>query len=288
MILLTGSSGFIGKHIYNILKKYYGVIPFDKKCGKDLLNIKQLEKSIQKCEIVVHAAAEANFENMEVFDKSYSSTSMNIQGTHNIAHLCSKHEKKLIFISTCCVYGNASKFVEEIKVYPKDLYSFSKLAGENIIFGYHKNFDLQFIILRIATCYGPNMRPELGIAKFIYNASKNIPLPIHGNGKQTRTFTHVYDIAQGVLKSIKFFNIAKNNIINISTTEQTSALQAAKDIIRLCKSKSPLQFVKQRKHQIFKENVSNHKAMQLLKWFPKYNWQKGICQTIKTYVNQKY
>jgi len=277
-ILLTGSEGFIGNRIkQTLLFNGHHVIPFDLVLGNNLLNLNELEQAVKKSDVIMHVAAQANLHKMETLDGGKQGTDFNVQGTHNIALLCAKYHKKLIYASTVCVYGNLkTKATEDVNVNPSDLYAYSKYAGENIIKGYAANFDLKYIILRFATTYGPGMREALGTHIFFSQAIKGEDITVHGDGKQTRTLTHVDDIALGCLCALNNFDKAANNIFNISQSERISAIKMATDIKRITKSKSNIVHITQRHNQTFKENVCNNKAFKLLKWKPAYNWRKGL------------
>lgn len=288
-ILVTGGSGFIGKEIIKHLEWYkFKAINYDIRAKCNLLNRNQLERCIKEVDMVIHIAAQANFMEMEDLVGAQQGVDVNVIGTHNVAYFCTKYKKPLIYGSTVCTYGNIKEIGKESSALnPSDLYAYTKLAGENIIIGYAKTFGLNYIILRFATTYGPGMRPALGVYKFIAAAAKTLPIRLHGNGKQTRTQTHVYDIAAGVVKAVQRFNKAKNNIINLSSTEQISAKRMAKDIIKKLKSKSKILSVEQRKNQTFEERFSIDKARKLLKWSPVYSWDKGIKHTIDWFLSVK-
>lgn len=277
-ILLTGGSGFIGSKILTTLESNnHVVINYDLKTNLNILDNKKLEQFIKKVDLVMHVAAQANFLEMESLQGAKTGVDFNVQGTHNICYFCTKHKKKLIYASTVCVYGNIQEeATEEGAVNPSELYAFSKLAGEQLVKGYSLNFGLEYIILRFATTYGPGMRSELGTSIFITQAIANKDITVHGDGKQTRTLTHVNDVAQGCLQAVNNFNIAKNNIFNISHCDSISALKMAKDIKKQLKSSSKIKFISQRKNQTFKEKISNKKAQTFLKWTPKIPWEEGI------------
>jgi nucleoside-diphosphate-sugar epimerase len=282
-VLVTGGSGFIGKEIIKHLSWIkFNTLNYDIAVNRDLLDKAQLEQHIRGVDMVIHIAAQANFMEMEKIDGAPRGVEVNVLGTNNVAYFCAKYGKPLIYGSTVCAYGNINSIGTEdtSKLNPSDLYAYSKIAGENIILGYSKTFNLQYLILRFATTYGPGMRKELGVYKFIDAAQKNNPLYVHGDGSQTRTQTHVFDIANGVVKAVQRFNKIRNNIINLTSTEKISAKQMAKDIIKKTKSKSKIKYMKQRKNQTYKESFSTYKAKKLLKWSPHYTWDKGIKNTI--------
>lgn len=286
-ILLTGSEGFIGSAIKRKLERAgYNVLCYDRKLGHDILDLVNLEHHIQSSNYVIHVAAQANMYEMENIDGAYEGTDFNIRGTHNVAFLCAKHKTKLIYASTICTYGNIKgQATEDAKVNPSELYACTKYAGEVIIQGYALNFNLEYIILRFATTYGPGMRSALGVHVFFTQALQDKDITIHGDGMQVRTLTHVDDIAAGCALAVKHFDNARNEIINLSQQEKVSAIKMAEDIKKITSSNSKIIFVDQRHNQTFDENVCNQKAWKLLNWLPKYNWQEGLQHTYNWFKN---
>jgi nucleoside-diphosphate-sugar epimerase len=281
-ILLTGGCGFIGGNVKEYLQsKGVDTINYDLKQGLNLLDTLALERHIIKADMVLHIAAQANLNEMTDLDGARKGVEFNVYGTHNVCFLCAKHKKKLIYASTVCVYGNMKgKSIADGAVNPSELYAYSKYAGEQLVKGYSSNFGLEYIILRFATTYGPGMRDVLGTSIFIRQAKDSKDITVHGNGKQTRTLTHVRDIVYGCFNAITMFDKCKNNTFNISQSERVSALKMAKDIKKITNSKSRIVFVEQRQNQTFDEDICLKKTAKLLKWKPKISWLVGIKDTI--------
>ena len=289
-VLLTGSKGFIGKQLsITLLEEGYEVIGYDIEDGQDILNLKNLEETISVTDpdFIFHVAAEANLYGMESLEGAKRGIDINVIGTSNIALLASKFKKKLIYASTMCVYGDTqeSKLEDTTKPKPQELYAYTKLAGEQLILGCHKNFDLEYIILRFATVYGPGQRTALGSSIFLTQALKNEDVTVHGDGTQQRTLTHIKDIVQGCLLAVKNFKSGKNQIINLSSDESISANQMAEDIIELSQSNSKIKYIPQRKNQTFHEYTSWVKAFLLLNWSPSFSWKSGIKNTYEWFKN---
>jgi len=227
-ILVTGGSGFIGKALIERLKKEgHEVENFDLSEGKDLRNLKQVERAVKGKDVVFHLAAIADLNVSR--EKPKENMDINVLGTMNVAEACWRHKTLLFYTSTCCVYGNQPKHPvdEETLPRPTEIYACSKLAGEYVILGYAKTCGLQYNIARIATTYGPGMRPALAVYIFFDRALKNKPIPIHGTGKQTRTLTYIDDIVEGLVAWLK--SGVKNEIINITTEEEVSVFANGKD-----------------------------------------------------------
>lgn len=285
-VLLTGSKGFIGKNIASILRHHhYDVIDYDIIDGHDITDINQLRGFVEQVDLVFHNAAQANLYSLEKLNGAKDGVHVNINGTINIAHLCAELKKKLIYVSTLCVYGDTDDIKDEqtCKPEPQELYAYTKLAGEEIVKGYSKNFGMEYCILRFATVYGPGMRDALGCSIFIRQALQGHDVTVHGDGMQERTLTHVDDIANACYKAVLNFDHAKYKTLNISTTEIISALKMAQDIIEYCNSKSRIIFIEQRQNQTFKENINNTLAKIHINWEPSYSWKDGLITTIKFY-----
>lgn len=274
-LLITGGKGFLGRLLVNKLEeKGYKVETFDIVDGQDITNYKQVEDYIEKNDIVIHLAAVSDLNYAREHPKE--TMDINILGTINVVEACRKFNKNLIFASTCCVYGNQDVHPVDENTCPKptEIYAHSKLAGEQIILGYAKHFGLQYLILRLATFYGPEMRSALAPYIFLSKVMKGEPIEIHGDGTQTRTFTYVDDIIEGIVKAIES-NIW-NEIINITTEEETSVLQLAQLAMKIVGKEVSLKFVEDRPGQIRKEEILARKAKELFGWEAKVSFEEGL------------
>lgn len=292
MILVTGSSGFIGAHL---VKKLVG-----------------LEETVIGCDLVIPHFSHEKFKNftydftsprLEHLFKAYNfeccyhlgaianlnyarehlheTVKVNVLGTANLVRFCDKYDVPLNYMSTCCVYGNTTEHptTEEAPTRPTEIYGCTKLAGEQILRGYHHLTGLKHNIIRSSTVYGPGMRSALAIYIFLDKALKNQPIPIHGTGKQTRTFIYIKDLIDGVVKlRNKFFN----SPTNFAGKETLSVLQITKKCLQLTKTKSKLTFMKDRPGQVMCENISSSKAEHLLSWKPKTRIDSGLQLTLKS------
>lgn len=286
-ILVTGGKGFLGKRLIDKLKENgYIVESFDIIDGQDITNAQQVDDAIRNNDIVIHLAAVADLNYAREHPKE--TMDINILGTINILESCRKFEKDIIFASTCCVYGNQEVHPVDENTCPKptEIYAHSKLAGEHLILGYAKHFGIKYNILRLATFYGPEMRPALAPYIFLSKVIKGEPIEIHGDGKQTRTFTYVDDVVSGIVAVLEA-NIW-NEIINITTEEETSVLDLAKMCMDIIGKEVELKFVADRPGQIRKERISAEKARKLLGWGAKVSMRKGLELTYEWMKNLNF
>ena len=256
MKLVTGCAGFIGSHLTEeLLKKDYDVIGIDilndyyspeikkrnleelKKNNKfifikdDIKSIK-LKKIFRYISTVFHLAAIAGVRPSIEYPTKYIDN--NVRGTSNLLQYSLDNVKQFIFASSSSVYGNISleelPSKEEDNLNPISPYGLSKLQGEELCNHFSKIYGLKTTILRFFTVYGPRQRPDEAIYKFIELLSKKETPVIYGNGNQTRDFTYINDIIEGIIKSKETkstgtFNlgsgkrISVNNLIEIIEEE---------------------------------------------------------------------
>ncbi|MGC9602316.1 MAG: NAD-dependent epimerase/dehydratase family protein [Minisyncoccia bacterium] len=283
-ILVTGGKGAIGKKLMTKLAELgHEAVSYDILDGQDLFDVPALEQAIQKVDAVYHLAAEANLNYMRDIEGAHRGTVLNLGTTDNVAYLCAKYKKWMLYMSTMCVYGDVEVHPEREDVTlpnPSEIYAASKYAGEWIVRGYGKSLDLPYTILRIATPYGPGTRMAMAVHVFFKQALKGEPITVHGTGKQTRTMTYLEDVIEGCVAPLQHKDVALSQIFNISTTESTSALSMATQIKELTGTKSEIVFIPQRPHDTQSEEVDVSKAKRLLDWEAKTSFAEGLKKTL--------
>ena len=244
-IIITGAAGFIGSNLAKkLLKNGYRVIGIDNLSYGSMDNLEDiinqpnfkfilgdicnplLFKDIH-ADVIVHLASQK----IPRYTSSLRTLEENYLMLRNIIQKCLQDKAKIVFASTSDVYGKNPQipFNEESNLVlgPTTIkrwaYASSKLIGEQLIMANHDEFNLEYTIMRFFGSYGPFQNttwwggPQ---AIFIQNILENKPIEIHGDGKQTRTFTYIDDTVQGIMKCI-FEKASKKEIFNIaSQTEE--------------------------------------------------------------------
>ena len=186
--LVTGSSGFIGRHLASYLyDKGLDIIPFDLQIGLDIRNEVQIEQAVKKADVVFHQAA-ANL--IASREDPEGDLQTNAAGTLRLLESCRKYKvQRLIIASTGSVFGKDGL--------PGTPYGISKHAAEQYGRYYHQYHHLPVTILRYYGVYGPLMSTEkrgvIGI--FLKKALTGSTLHVQG-GAQKRSFIHVADVVQ--------------------------------------------------------------------------------------------
>lgn len=279
--LITGSSGFLGQALRKKLTELnHIVVPYDLVDGKDICNKEQFYKTLKesKATTVIHLAAIAD---LYLFHKNPSlSNKINIEGTRNILNTCQQLNVRLLFASTCCCYGNNPQHPsdETTSLQPTEPYALSKQISENDIL----KIGLPHCCMRLATFYGANMRKALVIGTFMDQIYNEKPIYIDGDGKQTRTYTYVDDIVDGIITIAT--TPPKYTIVNVTIEEETSVLDVIDQVELVTKKSAIIKWREDRSYQIKKEQITNRRLKDL-GWNENYTFKDGIKKTYEWYLN---
>jgi len=292
-VLVTGGCGFIGSHTIDLLiKNGYDVLSIDLTLDKTKINgsakyvkgnilSKKLFDIFKKFSpsIVFHFAAQTNLRSS--IEDPKKDAKLNILGTINVLEACRKYNvKKIIYSSSAAVYGKPKYLPidEHHPTKPESPYGLSKLAGEMYIQLYNKLFGLDFTILRYSNVFGPrqNNRSDAGvISVFINKILKNESPIIFGDGKQTRDFIFVEDVARANLLAINW----KNDVYNISSSKEISVLDLFEKIRKILKKEIKPIFAEPKK-EVKRIALSNKKAIKM-GWKQEIDFEKGLKKTIE-------
>src|SRR3989338_6083525 len=225
-VLVTGADGFMGSHLVERLlaegSRVSVYVRGNSSIGTtqyNLKNIKPLEKKFEEIitgdiasadcrtlvkknspDIIFHLAADAYVPNS--FTHPLEVMATNVTGTLNMLHAVmeTKGTKRIVCTSSSEIYGMTigGGIDEEHPLYPSSPYAASKVASDRYCYAYWNTYHLPVAIIRPFNTYGPRHTYDV-IPKFIELALKSETLMIHGDGKQSRDFTYVYDMIDAFL-----------------------------------------------------------------------------------------
>ena len=268
----------------------------------DLRSVDEAAAAVDGCDVVIHLAAIvggiANFHKLphtllEVNTGLYNSV---------FGAALRKRVDRLVYVSSSMVFERATQFPtteEHLNdcLTPRSAYGFSKLAGEVYCRALHDEHGLPFTICRPFNAYGPGEVPETepGIAHVVPDLIRKTlaghrPLPIFGSGEQTRTLTHIDDIADGIVTAMGH-PAAENEDFNISAGEERTVAEIAEIIWEAC-GRDVDEF--ELSHQpTFEVDVqrrwpSVEKAKRLLGWEAQVGLRDGIAATVEWLRAQEF
>ncbi len=202
--------------------------------------------------------------------------------------------ERLVYVSSSMVFERATEFpTTEEHIWscpvPRSAYGFSKLAGEMYCRALHDEHGVPYTICRPFNAYGPGEMPEAepGIAHMVPDVIRKVltgarPVPIFGSGEQTRTLTHVDDIADGIVTAMTH-PAGENEDFNISASEERTVAETVRLIWEAC-GEEPGAFELEHRPS-FEVDVrrrwpSVEKARRLLGWEARIGLPEGIAGTV--------
>lgn len=312
--LVTGGAGFIGSTLVDrLLKEGNSVIVVDNFCNfyspeikennvkhnlnnlnyklykMDIRDNEQLSKvfSDNKIDGIFHLAAMAgvrpSIENPILYQE------VNGIGTQNILEEAKKNNiKNLVMASSSSVYGNCKEvpFKEDFIVdYAISPYAATKKSNEVMAHVYHHLFNMNIIMLRFFTVFGPRQRPDLAINKFTRLMLDGKEIPMFGDGSTSRDYTYVDDIVDGIIKSM---NYAENNnnvyeIINLGNSSPISLKEMISIIGETIGVEPVINQLPMQPGDVERTYADISKARKLLNYEPQTSFKSGIEKFVEWY-----
>jgi UDP-glucuronate 4-epimerase len=305
-LLVTGAAGFIGSHLCEKLlqDKCNKIVGLDAFVGSgtpewikrrnlqnmmnhprfifinaNLLDV-SWERVLPETDIVFHLAAIPGVRS-SFGDEFASYVDNNILATQRLLEACRRFPvQKLIYGSTSSVYGEKAGMVKEsASTLPLSPYGVSKLTGENLCRLYHLSDGVPVVILRFFTVYGPRQRPDMAFHRFIRNILTGKPIPVNGNGLQTRDFTYVADCVQAIAAAAQADGVI-GETVNVGGKERASVLEGIKIIENILGKKAELSFSGSTRGEPFSTWADIGKAEQLLGYNPKVTLEQGLAAEV--------
>jgi UDP-glucose 4-epimerase len=207
---------------------------------------------------------------------------INVNGTLNLLKASADcGVKRFIYASSCAVYGNIEKLPikEDFPAKPESPYGVSKLTAENYARKYFEDYGLETVCLRYFNVYGPRQayNDYSGvITQFLHRIRQDLPLVIFGDGKQTRDFVYVEDVAEANVLALKCGKAA-GEVFNIGTGVATSINQLAETLLEIMnKRNGKILHDKARKGDIRHSVADISKAKEKLGYNPKVPLRNGL------------
>jgi nucleoside-diphosphate-sugar epimerase len=268
--LITGGAGFIGSHLSEaLLAEGHDVLILDNLSTGSIDNIAHLKghrgfeyfvdsvdnepllaELIDRSDVVFHFAAAVGVK--LIVEQPVHTIETNVHGTEVVLKHANKKKKLVVVASTSEVYGKSEDvpFREDSDLVlgptPKHrwAYACSKAIDEFLALAYWKERKLPVIIVRFFNTVGPRQTGQYGmvIPNFVRQALAGEPITVFGDGKQSRSFTHVVDVVSALMKLVDEPK-AIGQVVNIGNTQEVSIERLAERVRELSGSKSPIKYV---------------------------------------------
>ncbi len=240
--------------------------------------------------MVFHLAGMSNVDH--AFADPIRTVRLNVEGTANVCEAArATGVRRVLFASTVWVYGASGGDLDDPRSLTEDaefamsraghVYTSTKIAAELLLQSYQQTYDLDFTVLRYGIPYGPGMRDELVLARFLQKALKGEPLTVAGDGQQFRNYVFVRDLADAHVLAMD--DAARNETIALEGNERVSVLAMAQAV----QDHFPgveIEHVPARPGDFRGRSVSNAKAERLLGWRPITGFADGVRQYVEWYL----
>jgi UDP-glucose 4-epimerase len=269
-ILITGGAGFVGSHLADKLinegnhvtviddlstGRYENVAHLE---GNDnfrliidtVLNARLMEELVKEADRVFHMASAVGVK--LIMDQPVQTIETIFRGTDIILGFCSRYRKKVLVPSTSEVYGKGTSvpFKEDDDILKGSTskhrwaYACAKELDEFLALAFWKENRLPVVVVRLFNTVGPRQTGQYGmvVPRFVRAALHNEPIPVYGNGEQSRCFGHVADVVEGLTKLIETPE-CYGKVINIGNPEEITIKGLAEKAIEMTGSSSKIKYL---------------------------------------------
>jgi dTDP-glucose 4,6-dehydratase len=302
-VLVTGGAGFIGSHLCEFLLAHgCEVVCMDNLLTGSLDNIAHIRDArflFVKHDVtnfivvngpldyVLHFASPAS--PIDYLELPIQTLKVGALGTHKVLGLAKARRTGFLLASTSEVYGDPLVHPQREDYWgnvnpvgPRGVYDEAKRFAEAMTMAYHRVHQVDTRIVRIFNTYGPRMRLTDGraVPTFVRQALAGEPLTVYGDGSQTRSFTYISDLVEGIWQ---LMHAPVNDPVNIGNPREMTLLELAKQIRRLSGSRSEITFRPLPTDDPKVRQPDIGRARRLLSWEPKVEVEEGLRRTIDWY-----
>ena len=300
-VLITGGAGFLGSHLCDrFINEGYEVICMDNLSTGSARNIEHLIANDRftfikhdvtnyihiagDLDLILHFASPAS--PIDYLEMPIQTLKVGSLGTHKALGLAKAKDARFLLASTSEVYGDPQIHPQHEDYWGnvncigfRGVYDEAKRFAEAMTMAYHRYHDIETRIVRIFNTYGSRMRIKDGRAlpTFMAQALQGKDLTVYGDGSQTRSFTYVDDLIEGIWRLSQSDHVEP---VNIGNPQEISILEFAKEIIGLTGTGSEIVFKKLPKDDPQVRQPDITLAEEELGWTPQVDRKEGLMKTL--------
>jgi UDP-glucuronate 4-epimerase len=208
----------------------------------------------------------------------------NVTGTLNLLELCrARGIGKFVLASTSSLYGNRNPIPyqeDQSTDFPLSPYAASKKAAETLCATYHHLHAIDVTVLRYFTVYGPAGRPDMSPFRFVQRISEGWPITVYGDGRQSRDFTYVDDIARGTIAALRPLGY---EVINLGSDTPFELIDMIRTIEKLTGRQAEAIYQPAHAADMPRTWADIGKATRLLEWRPRVGFEQGLGNLVAWY-----
>jgi UDP-glucuronate 4-epimerase len=241
---VTGAAGFIGSHLAEeLLRRGHNVVGMDS--FTDYYDVALKEDNARAIEVVrldlgrdeldfggfdgvFHLAGQPGV--APSFDAFPLYVQRNLLASQRVFEAAARAGKRVVFASSSSVYGAVEQYPtpEDARPAPLSPYGLTKLAAEHLALALGRSVDLDVVVLRYFSVFGPRQRPDMAFAQIARALAEDRSFTLHGDGAQTRAWTYVGDVVEATIAAMErgagTYNVGGGS--EISLREAVAAFEA--------------------------------------------------------------
>ena len=307
-VIVTGGAGLVGSHLCDsLIADGHSVVAIDNFITGRRINIDHLSGNpsfrLIEADIIdgpieipggidqiYHLASPAS--PVGYMNNPIETHLVNSVGTKRMLDLAREHQARLLFTSTSEIYGNPevhpqpeSYFGNVNPVGPRSCYDESKRFGESITMEYVRQYNLDARIVRLFNVYGPRNDPNDGrvVPAFISFALEGKPLPVYGDGQQTRSLCYIDDLVAGLRLTMDTDGLS-GEIINLGNPDERTIHELGSIIADICGSTAGFSHLPMREDDPERRCPDISNATRLLGWSASTSLRDGLSETIRYFA----
>ena len=269
-VLITGGAGFIGSHLVErLLEMGHDVFVIDNLWTGKLANLSKVQNNkrlhlvvdtilnesvmnelVFKVDHIYHLAAAVGVRN--IMDHPVETLDINVKGTETVLRLANRFKKKVLIASTSEIYGkhvehslseDDNRVMGTVKK-RRWAYACSKTLDEFLALAYHDEKKLPVVISRLFNTVGPRQTGQYGMVlpNFVQSALLGKPITVFGDGTQSRSFTHVQDVVDALVKLMAEPR-AEGDVFNVGNDHEVTIQDLAQKVKEMTGSRSEIEFI---------------------------------------------
>jgi UDP-glucose 4-epimerase len=304
--LVTGGAGFIGSNLVEeLVDQGVDVVVLDDLYLGSTDNLEEVEdeiefvqgtvedsetveEAVEGCDTVFHLAARSSAPMHK--ENPAEGVRVNVEGFVNTVEAAKQEGvRKVVYASTSSMYGSVdTPHMEDKGEMPTNLYSASKMSREMYASAYSKTLDMHFTGLRFFSVYGPHEKAKGKFAnvvsQFLWKIQEGESPKIFGDGTQTRDFTFVEDIVQGIVKAAEVREKTDGQYYNLGTGRETTFNEVMEELNDIMGTEVEAEHVDNPiDNYVERTQADISRAEQDLGYEPQYSFREGLEKTVEYY-----
>ena len=256
---------------------------------QDIKNHEKIHEFSKNSDVIVNFAAESHVDRSIANPLPFIET--NILGTYSLLEAARKNDKLFIHVSTDEIYGDATgadSYDENANLKPSNPYSATKASADHLVFAYARTYGIKTITTRCTNNFGPYQFPEKLIPKTIIRATKDLKIPLYGDGMQIRSWIYVLDHVQAIENLISKGRTGE--VYNITAWNEITNKTIVEKILNLLgKPTNLIEYVGDRPGHDRRYSIDSSKIQKQTGWKPKYEFEQALKETVDWYTkNQQW